>query len=112
MSNYRHKNGAYNKPGRDLVLRVAQGVADEMRIPVSGPLGPSARRADVAARREAWRRILRQTGCSINGLAEVWGCDRQAIWRPLFKQQPSTARQNSTPELWITPFEQLADGVD
>lgn len=30
-------------------------------------------------RRTAMRRIITETGCSRQGLAQVWGCDRRAV---------------------------------
>ena len=39
------------------------------------------RRCDSAARRDAWMAILDDSGCSVAGLAHVWGIDRQAIHR-------------------------------
>jgi hypothetical protein len=38
-------------------------------------------RLAVALRQRLWRKIHRITGCSLSGLAEVWGIDRQAICR-------------------------------
>lgn len=38
-------------------------------------------RNSTRLRRQAWAQILAETGCSVAGLADVWGCDRQAIHR-------------------------------
>jgi hypothetical protein len=35
------------------------------------------------ARWWVWSEIIRLSGCSMNGLAIVWGCERQVIWRAL-----------------------------
>jgi hypothetical protein len=60
--------------------RIAQAVAAEWRVTFDGVLfGRSDR--DSAARRDAWRRIIDETGCSMDQLAEVWGVARTVITR-------------------------------
>jgi len=60
--------------------RIAQAVAVEWRVTFDGVLfGRSDR--DNAARRDAWRRIIDETGCSIDQLAEVWGVERNVVMR-------------------------------
>ena len=46
-------------------------------------LGSSTAQLPFRARKLAWRGIVDETGCSIRGLALVWGCDHKAIDRAL-----------------------------
>lgn len=39
----------------------------------------------VRARWRAWAEVIRLSGCSMNGLALTWGCERAAIRRALLK---------------------------
>lgn len=60
--------------------RIAKLVAVEWRVTFDQILfGRSDR--DNAARREAWRRITDETGCSMGQLAEVWGVERNVVMR-------------------------------
>jgi hypothetical protein len=68
-----------NRPERALVERVAKEEALAAHIAPLAVLGMSRDGRAVRARRLAWRRILRETGCSIMGLAEIWGCYDNSI---------------------------------
>jgi hypothetical protein len=77
--NYRRRRGHANRPARETVIRIAaeeaarQGVSFDLVVGIR--LFPEVRRARVAV----WARVLQETLCSVNGLAVVWGCDRQCI---------------------------------
>jgi hypothetical protein len=74
-----HK-GYHNRPSRQAVYSIAQAVALEHVInPADIYIGRGI--GMYAARKDAWWRIMSETGCSMSGLAHVWGIDRQAIWR-------------------------------
>ena len=60
--------------------RVAKLVAVEWRVTFDQILFGRSER-DNAARRDAWRRIIDETGCSMGQLAEVWGVERTVIMR-------------------------------
>lgn len=105
--NYRRRNGMCNPPERAFVERVVMGLAVERELSASAVLA-GRRREDISARHEAWRRILRQSGCSINGLAEVWGCDRQAIWRPLIRDAGLSTGKSKTCGPHVRPQQQNA----
>lgn len=70
-----------NKPDRAVVERIVAGVSAEYRVPVHLITAARGSPQAMAPRVESWRRILRQTGCTIYGLSLVWGCDRQSIRR-------------------------------
>ena len=69
-----------NRPDREFVQGIVEIEAWRHGVDTA-TVYASRSPASKAARRRAWRRILDETGCSINGLATVWGIDRQAIWR-------------------------------
>ncbi len=71
----------YNRPDPETVWRIIESVAGEYGLAVADVHGASHAKPKLKARKEAWRRIIRQTGCSMNGLATVWGCDRKSLWR-------------------------------
>lgn len=73
--------GSGNRPCRQLVLAMAEASAFRHGAAVGDVLGGCHRPVSTRARHEAWAAILAATGCSMNGLANVWGCDRQAIRR-------------------------------
>ena len=62
--------------------RTARAVAAEWRVTFDEILFGRSER-DNAARRDAWRRIIDQTGCSMGQLAEVWGVERNVVMRGL-----------------------------
>jgi hypothetical protein len=64
---------------------VVETVASERKVEVSALFGMHIDPAAIAARRECYRRVIDQTGCSVKGLAKVWGCDHQSIRRALLK---------------------------
>lgn len=66
-------------PDAAVVERIAQEEADKVGVPVIQVLAMHRRKLAVIARANAYRRILRETGCSLRGLAAAWGCDRVGI---------------------------------
>lgn len=71
------------RPDRGVVERVAVAVATEHGVDLEKITLMAQTPAAVAARRECYRRVLDQTGCSVKGLAYVWGCDHQTIRKSL-----------------------------
>ena len=69
-----------NRPPRQFVKDIIEVEAWRHGVDVASVYASRAA-ASKLARRRSWTRILDETGCSINGLATVWGIDRQAIWR-------------------------------
>ena len=69
------------RPPRDVVMARAEVEAWNHGAPLASVLGPSLKPLAVKARQSSWLKILAETGCSIAGLAFVWGIDRQSIWR-------------------------------
>lgn len=69
------------RPDRDIVRRIVCEDADRARVGESAlwelRKWPTARKAQ----RRAMVRVLEETGCSAQGLADVWGCDVQAVYR-------------------------------
>lgn len=70
-------------PSRETVERVAAAVAVSAGLSLADVVGASRKRPHARARRDAIRQIISETGCSIKGLARVWGCDRRSIQRGL-----------------------------
>ena len=68
------------KPSRADCERIAKAVAGEWRVTFDELVFGLTDR-DNAARRDAWRRIVDETGCSIGQLAEVWGVERNVVMR-------------------------------
>lgn len=68
-----------NQPDRATVERIAAEEAREATCSIDAVLGMSRQGRAVRARRMAFNRILRETGCSVDGLAEVWGCYAYSI---------------------------------
>ena len=71
------------RPDRRLVQRVAERMADRYKVSLTDMYGMSLRGAVKLANRHAWRVILRASGCTVNGLATVWGCHSQSIHNSL-----------------------------
>lgn len=71
------------RPPRTLVECIAAQEGQRAGLPVATVLGASHAWPAVAARRAAWRRLIHDHGCSINGVATVWGCERRDIQRAL-----------------------------
>lgn len=71
------------RPPQELVARIASEEAARFDVALADVLGMGRRSAVVVARQAAWRRIMEEHPCSMNGLADVWGCERQSIrrWR-------------------------------
>lgn len=69
--------GSGRRPDRATVERVI-AAAQVGHIP---DVVTSRDRLSTVKRRSAWAQILAETGCSVAGLADVWGCYRQAIHR-------------------------------
>jgi hypothetical protein len=70
-------------PKRELVEQIAMEEAQKAGLDPVTVLGASPREDLYAVRQRAWLRLLDETGCSILGLATVWGCDRKSIQRTL-----------------------------
>ena len=70
------------RPTWAAVIRAAEAVSNTNRLTRDQILyGRSF--ADCRARRAVMRKVIADTGCSINGLADVWGLDRRIIQRAL-----------------------------
>lgn len=67
-----------SRPDRALVLAVSNEEASAVGLSIDQFLHSSSIIA-TEARRRAYRRIKTVTGCSNNGLATVFGCDRGAV---------------------------------
>lgn len=72
-----------SRPDRRLVQRVAERMARRYKVSLTDMYGMNLRVAVKLANRQAWRVILRATGCTVGGLAHVWGCHRQSIHNSL-----------------------------
>ncbi len=75
----------HNRPERAVVERVIRSVARSAGVPWANLIHVMHDRELVALRERAWLRIMRETGCSVTGLAEVWGCDRKSVQRAIHK---------------------------
>lgn len=73
--------GSGNRPPVLVVQRIANEEAERHKVDPDTLFAMSRKPRSRAARTIAWLRIMEETQCSMNGLADVWGCDRQAIWR-------------------------------
>lgn len=81
------------RPSRLRVERTVAQVASEQGVPAAHVWSSRRDLRTVAARWEAWRRILAfNTTTSELGLANVWGCDHTSIlnarrrgWVPVFR---------------------------
>lgn len=72
--------GPYKRrPDRATVFRIIGEEAARLGAPEVAVINCGQTAAVIAARRSAICRIIRETGCSSVGLAEVWGCDRATI---------------------------------
>lgn len=72
---------ATNKPDPDVVHRIIADVSAETSVSRNDILGLYGKRPALAARVECWNRIIKETGCSVYGLAMAWGCEPQGIRR-------------------------------
>lgn len=72
-----------SRPDRRLVQRVAERMARRYKVSLTDMYSMNLRVAVKLANRQAWRVILRATGCTVGGLAHVWGCHRQSIHNSL-----------------------------
>jgi hypothetical protein len=69
-----------NHPDRAFVEKVAREEAAAAAAGLDAVLHMSrAGNATSARHHKAFRRIIRETGCSVEGLAEVWGCYAESI---------------------------------
>lgn len=80
--------GSGRRPARFVVERIIASVGAGRDITVARD------RASTRLRRQAWAQILAETGCSVSGLADVWGCDRQAIHRTQSRDRRDLPAQN------------------
>lgn len=69
------------RPDRAYVERVARALCRRHGVQFHDVIGPHGSQRDCWVRARIWATILRRTGCSQNGLAEVWGCDVGSILR-------------------------------
>lgn len=76
-----------SRPSREAVERIAASVARRAGLPTNSLFFKMYEGAVVRARQTAFRRILRETGCSMNGLADVWGCDLKCVQRAVSKRR-------------------------
>lgn len=74
------------RPSHEVVQSVVETTATARRLTASDLTGTKRGPRYTAARIECWRKIIDQTKCSMNGLATVWGCDRQLIRRMLARE--------------------------
>ncbi len=86
-------NTYHTRPSKHDVKRIAAIVARNARIPADNLFVKLYERRIVKARERAFLRILKETGCSMNGLADVWGCDASAVRRAVARQQERIARR-------------------
>ena len=70
-------------PTREDIERVVGEVSIEYGVTPVVIIGASHSAKACRARRAAWHRVLIETGCTILGLARVWGCERRSIQRAL-----------------------------
>ena len=75
----------HNRPERTDVERIIRSVARSAGVPWPNLIHITHDRETVRLRARAFVRIMRETGCSISGLAQVWGCDRKSIQRAVQK---------------------------
>lgn len=78
--------GTGRRPQADFVREVITDCAASAGVSFTDVLADRSV-ASSRARRSSWLRILAETGCSKGGLADVWGCHRQAIHRALKTEQ-------------------------
>lgn len=81
------------KPDRALVLRVAEEESAATGAKLANVLGMATDGYSKLARRRAMVRIVRETGCTLGGLAVVWGCDRQVVARIVLMGEPTPAKE-------------------
>lgn len=67
-------------PSREVVYQVAREEADKAGLSPAAVLGVNGRRVNTVPRKRAWLRLI-DMGYSMNGISEVWGCDRKSLWR-------------------------------
>ena len=87
MSN---RNSPINKnhPDRHAVARIAAEEAAAADVKVELVTGMNRSPRAVEARYRAWRRIKRETNCSVEGLAAVWGCYSESVRYALAAREP------------------------
>lgn len=94
-----------NRPDRTLVERIAREEAAAAGVSFTSVLEARSALA-VCARRRALRRIKRETGCSLFGLAAVFGCDHGAVLDALREPDgPPPPTLLAPPTGFRTPFD-------
>lgn len=68
-----------NWPDRAVVERIAAEEATAAQVALSLVVGMSREPKAIRARQRAMVRVLKETGCSIDGLASVWGCYPESV---------------------------------
>ena len=101
-------NRPNNRPPHDVVERIATEEAAEAGARLGDVLSMRLDGRAKLARRRAWKRILRETGCSVSGLADVWGCDRQAIEKAIRKPEKPKGQFPILDEPGMGTFNRLA----
>lgn len=66
------------RPSKATCEAIGRAVANERRISYSDLIFAPTRQAK-AARVEAWKRIITETRCSREALADAWGVDKKTI---------------------------------
>ena len=101
-------NRPNNRPPHDVVERIAAEEAAEAGTRLGDVLSMRLYGRAKQARTRAWKRILRETGCSVSGLADVWGCDRQAIEKAIRKPEKPKGQFPILDEPGMGTFNRLA----
>jgi len=74
-----------NEPCRQVVNRITARVSALAGVNPSDVCMAMYDRKLVAIRDEVFRQVLAETGCTMMGLARVWGCHYRAIQRAVAK---------------------------
>lgn len=103
--------GKARQPTQKAVERICERIATERGLTLNNALyGYGA--ANKAARREAFKAIVAETGCSISGLADTLGRDRAGLYRAIAYEErprsPAAPRQRRKPS--TSPKLSLASG--
>lgn len=69
------------KPSPNTIRAIASDEAARAGILLSEIMSPYMARLYSRPRKRAFVRIIRETGCTPYGLAQVWGCDPQSVRR-------------------------------
>lgn len=67
------------KPSTQEVIRIATEEAEKAGLDPNLIMGCSRRKGLREARGRIWSRIVKETGCTVGGLAVTWGGDRSTV---------------------------------